>query len=262
LAEDNVINQKVALHLLDRMGYRANVAANGLEVLDALRRSEYDVILMDVQMPEMDGIETTRRIREYWSEQQQPYILAMTAHAMEGDRQWCLASGMDDYVGKPVQIADLVAKLLSVPQKQKRVSRGGEKPRRPLAKLPWEKEQPTENVPEILAFDRSVFEQFIAMMGEEAQSLLELFLNDIVDNLQVMRRAFLRGDSHMLAHVAHTLKSSSAQLGALRLSSLCQEIESLARQGGVDGADYLIQHIEQAAKQIEDEIRRTFPAAP
>jgi PAS domain S-box-containing protein len=111
LAEDNIVNQKVALRLLERMGYRADVAANGYEVLDALHRRHYDVILMDVQMPEMDGIEATSRIRAELPPKQQPYIVAMTAHAMEGDRRWCLAAGMDDYLGKPVRMEELAAKL-------------------------------------------------------------------------------------------------------------------------------------------------------
>ncbi len=111
LAEDNMVNQKVALRLLARLGYCADVAANGLEVLDALYRRRYDVVLMDVQMPDMDGIEATRRIRETWPPAQQPHIIAMTAHVMEGDRQWCLEAGMDDYVGKPVRLEDLTAKL-------------------------------------------------------------------------------------------------------------------------------------------------------
>ncbi len=113
LAEDNVINQKVARHLLDKLGYSADVAANGYEVLDALRRTAYDVVLMDVEMPDMDGIEATRRIRGEWHNSP-PYIIAMTAHAMDGAREWCLSVGMDDYLGKPVRVEDLVEKLRNV----------------------------------------------------------------------------------------------------------------------------------------------------
>ncbi len=111
LAEDNIINQKVALRLLEKMGYRADVAATGLEVLEALHRQPYDVVLMDVEMPDMDGVESTRRIREQWAVAQQPYIIAMTAHAMESDREWCLEMGMDAYLGKPVRVAALAEAL-------------------------------------------------------------------------------------------------------------------------------------------------------
>jgi PAS domain S-box-containing protein len=115
LAEDNIVNQKVALRLLEKMGYRADVAANGHEVLDALRQRFYDVVLMDVQMPEMDGIEATHRIRKRWPAEQQPHIIAMTAHTMEGDRQWCIDAGMNDYVGKPIHVQELIEKLMDAP---------------------------------------------------------------------------------------------------------------------------------------------------
>lgn len=106
LAEDNAVNQKVALHLLKRLGYRADVAGNGIEVLEALERQTYDVVFMDVQMPEMDGLTATRKICHNWNNER-PYIIAMTANAMQGDRQLCLDAGMDDYLSKPIRIEAL-----------------------------------------------------------------------------------------------------------------------------------------------------------
>ena len=103
LAEDNALNQKVAVRLLEKLGYRADVAANGFDVLDALKRQRYDVIFMDVQMPELDGLEASRRI----CRDQRPRIIAMTANAMEEDRQACLEAGMDDYLSKPVRLPNL-----------------------------------------------------------------------------------------------------------------------------------------------------------
>jgi len=111
LAEDNAVNQKLALRLLDRLGYRADLAANGLEVLDALQRQPYDVILMDVQMPEMDGLEATRRICTSPPPKGQPRIVAMTASAMQEDKNACYAAGMDDYVSKPVRVNELIETL-------------------------------------------------------------------------------------------------------------------------------------------------------
>ena len=111
LAEDNAINQKLALKVLERMGYRADVAANGLEAIAALERQPYDIVLMDVQMPELDGLEATRRIRERWPDGRGPRIVAMTANAMQGDREECLAAGMDDYLTKPIQVIELQATL-------------------------------------------------------------------------------------------------------------------------------------------------------
>lgn len=111
LVEDNLVNQKVASSILTRLGYRADIAANGLEALQAIRRQAYDVVLMDVQMPEMDGVEATNRIRSDRDMADQPYIIAMTAHALEGDREKYLGSGMDDYIAKPVRIEDIVKAL-------------------------------------------------------------------------------------------------------------------------------------------------------
>ncbi len=111
LAEDNVINQKVALKLLSRLGYRADLAGNGIEVIEALERQTYDLIFMDIQMPEMDGNEATRQVRAKWTQDRQPRIVAMTAHALEGDREKYLARGMDDYVSKPISVDALIAAL-------------------------------------------------------------------------------------------------------------------------------------------------------
>lgn len=114
LAEDNIVNQKVALRILDRMGYRADVANNGLEVLEALHRLSYDVILMDVQMPEMDGLEATRQICQRYADRlhlKKPRVIAMTANAMQGDREICLAAGMDDYITKPIRLEELIKAL-------------------------------------------------------------------------------------------------------------------------------------------------------
>jgi PAS domain S-box-containing protein len=112
LAEDNVVNQKVALLMLARLGYRADVAANGLEAIEALTRQQYDLVLMDVQMPEMDGLEAARRIQAKWPERRdRPWIIALTANAMQGDREACLEAGMDDYISKPIKTEDLAAAM-------------------------------------------------------------------------------------------------------------------------------------------------------
>ncbi len=111
LAEDNVVNQKLALRLLERLGYRADVAADGVEAIRALERQPYDVVFMDVQMPEMDGLEATRQICERWPAGRRPRIIAMTANALAEDREACLAAGMDDYLAKPIRVEELVAAL-------------------------------------------------------------------------------------------------------------------------------------------------------
>jgi CheY-like chemotaxis protein len=108
VAEDNLVNQKVIARILTRLGYRADIVGNGQEVIEAIGRLPYDLILMDVQMPQMDGLSATRRIRQIFADQKGPWIIAMTANAMQGDRESCLAAGMNDYISKPVQIELLI----------------------------------------------------------------------------------------------------------------------------------------------------------
>jgi CheY-like chemotaxis protein len=118
LAEDNVVNQKLALRILQQMGYRADLASNGLEAIESVERQPYDVVLMDVQMPEMDGLEATRRITAKWGLEARPRIVAMTANAMAGDREMCLAAGMDDYITKPIRVEQLIEALRQVPARK------------------------------------------------------------------------------------------------------------------------------------------------
>ena len=145
LAEDNVVNQKLALRLLAQMGYRADLAANGLEAIDAVERQTYDVVLMDVQMPEMDGFEASREINRRWPDERRPRLVAMTANAMEGDRELCTAAGMDDYVAKPIRVEELVAAL----ERCRSAPRCG----------------PSSGAPAVAAIDRTVVERLAATMG-------------------------------------------------------------------------------------------------
>jgi CheY-like chemotaxis protein len=114
LAEDNVVNQKLAMRLLQQMGYRADLASNGIEAIESVQRQAYDVVLMDVQMPELDGLDATRRICALMAARR-PRIVAMTANAMQGDREMCLEAGMDDYLTKPIRVDRLVEVLNAVP---------------------------------------------------------------------------------------------------------------------------------------------------
>ncbi len=120
LAEDTVVNQKLALRLLSQMGYRADLASNGIEAIESVERQPYDVVLMDVQMPEMDGLEATRQIVARWQDGERPRIVAMTANAMQGDRQMCLDAGMDDYITKPIRVDALIDALYQVTPRKDR----------------------------------------------------------------------------------------------------------------------------------------------
>jgi len=239
LAEDNVVNQKVALRILERLGYRADVAANGLEVLEALERQSYDVVLMDVQMPEMDGVEATRRLREQWPKERQQRIIAMTAHAMRGDRERYLAVGMDDYISKPVRVEELVEVLRKCSSNQ-RISKSANQQRFTAAGSSTGS-----------AIDSAVLEKFRAMMGEVASELIGLFLEDTPRLLADLREAVAQKDAERLQQAAHTLKSSSASLGAMGLSGLCRELEALGRAGTLEGAAEKVAQVEAEYERVK-----------
>jgi CheY-like chemotaxis protein/HPt (histidine-containing phosphotransfer) domain-containing protein len=235
VAEDNVINQQVALSFLERLGYRADVAANGLEVLLSLRRQPYDVVLMDVQMPEMDGLEATRRVRQLSPPElasgAQPRIIAMTANARREDYDICLAAGMDDYVSKPVQVEELVRALSKCrPRRQKA-------PRKPPEAAPMETIVEVES-PQLL--DPRALERLRTTLGRQADQmlpgLLDGFDHDVDRLLSEARQALEEGHTDDLRRAAHTLKSTSATFGAMALSAMARELEYLARDGMLEGA--------------------------
>lgn len=221
LAEDNVVNQKVAIHLLRRLGYRADVAGNGLEVLEALRRQPYDVVLMDVQMPEMDGLTATRRICEEWPYAERPWILAMTANAMKGDRDECLNAGMDDYISKPIHLeamSEALGKCEPLPRKTPSLS---------CSEAAERGVQPAEP-----AVDRRALQAICDMAGDDVSSFLveviDSYLQDAPMLLQAIQTTGANGDVAGLKQAAHTLKSTSATLGAKTLSELCKQLEAMA----------------------------------
>jgi PAS domain S-box-containing protein len=231
LAEDNTTNQKLALRLLQQMGYRADVAGNGLEVIEALARQPYDVVLMDVQMPEMDGLEATRQICQRWMPNERPHIIAMTANAMQGDRELCLAAGMDDYIAKPVRVHELVEALGKCPRHQK-----------------------GESVTGTNVIDRKVFDDLAASVGGDMAFLGELidtYLNDATELLAAMRRALADGNVEEFRRAAHSLKSNSANLGAMRLSALAKELEMMAKAGALDGAADTVAGAESEYAQVK-----------
>ncbi|MFZ5878853.1 MAG: response regulator [Chloroflexota bacterium] len=223
LAEDHPTNQKLALLTLARLGYRADVAANGLEALSALERQPYDVILMDMQMPELDGLEATRRIRARWPGETGPRIIAMTANATREDREACLAAGMDDYLAKPIRVYELVAALnRSLPAALLNMELAQAWP--PLrSTLP-----PSATPSPQPSFDPSALDRLLQLVGGDRHSLAELidsYLEDTSHLLADLRRAVETNDADLLRRSGHTIKSSSYDFGALALSQLGRQVE-------------------------------------
>ena len=246
VADDNETNQMVAVQILRRLGYHAEVAGNGSEALEAFRTLPFDLILMDCQMPQMDGYEATRAIRESerGSDRRIP-IIAATANAMRGDREKCLAAGMDDYLTKPVKLDDLKAVLERWASTKRAANAGAPAARRagatPTAPAPADgtpasapkrgpgkkKEEPSGPL------DPEVFGQLREADGGGGflAAIIDKFLEEAPARLAALREAADRADAQALVKAAHSLKGSAGTLGARDLSAMCGGLEESARAG-------------------------------
>jgi CheY-like chemotaxis protein len=250
LAEDNAINQKLALEVLRRLGYPADVAGNGLEAVESLERQWYDVVLMDVQMPEMDGLEATRAICRRWPKKRRPRIIALTANVMEEDRKACLAAGMDDYISKPIRVEELVRALSACrPLSQKHDEETALRPDPSVTKQENDKSKEPRQAAVIL--DPAALENLLGLVEGSTDFLAQLidtFLEDAPLMLKEMRRATQTGEAAILHREAHSLKSNSADFGATTLSVLCRELEMMGESATLEGA---IEKVGQAEAEYE-----------
>jgi CheY-like chemotaxis protein/HPt (histidine-containing phosphotransfer) domain-containing protein len=242
LAEDNAINQKVALRLLERLGYGADVVGDGRQALARLDHAAYDVILMDVQMPEMDGLEASRAICARWAARERPRVIAMTAEAMQGDRDKCLAAGMDDYIVKPVTLESLAAALAKC---------------RPLAAATAPEAAAAPPVEERIvagtALDRAVLDQLREDLGGTAalREVIRSFLDQTPSVLSALRDAAARADVPSIRRAAHMIKGTSSTLGARELSEQCAEIERVGQTGCIADAGSRVIAVEASYRTIE-----------
>jgi signal transduction histidine kinase/CheY-like chemotaxis protein/HPt (histidine-containing phosphotransfer) domain-containing protein len=243
LAEDNAINQNVALRLLERLGYAAEVVGDGRQVLARLDHAAYDVILMDVQMPEMDGLEASRAICARWAANRRPRIIAMTAEAMEGDRDKCLAAGMDDYIVKPVTLDRLAAALAKC--RPVAIATAPE----PAAVPPVEKQRIAPGT----ELDRDVLDQLREDLGGTAalREVIRSFLDQTPAALSALRDAAARADVASIRRAAHMIKGTSSILGARELSEQCAEIERVGQNGCIADAGARVIAVETSYRTIE-----------
>jgi len=256
LAEDNEVNQTVAKTLLQELGCNVRVALNGREAIHAYLHGGIDLILMDCQMPVLDGYDACKRIRQLEQEaadyrSARLPIVALTAHAMRGDREVCLNAGMDDYLSKPFSREQLVNMLhLYLPDYCKQVECS------PAPRSSQQKgEEEEEEVVSVL--DAEVLK---LLPGDSAMldKILTMFLSGLDDLMKLMESGVDQKDAGKVMHASHTLKSSSAMIGAAALSGLCKEIETISGNDNLAGVACMVQEARKAAQQLETEIRTHY----
>jgi signal transduction histidine kinase/DNA-binding response OmpR family regulator len=258
VAEDHPVNREVAILQLQQLGLPSNAVSNGLEALEAIARTQYTLLLMDCQMPEMDGYEATRqiRIREAGTGRRLP-IIAMTAHAMQGDRELCLAAGMDDYVSKPVTLEKLQAVLQPWMPRRKL---------QPPVAAPMADGGNSVRPAEAThgPVDLTVIVELRSMQGDDHEfmtRLIETYFAQTDILLKNMRAAAVRGDAETLRQAAHKLKGGSAVLGVKNLANICYDLELQGRSGSLHGAVEKIDLAETEYASVREALQHEITGA-
>jgi CheY-like chemotaxis protein/HPt (histidine-containing phosphotransfer) domain-containing protein len=245
LAEDNIVNQKVAVRQLLKLGYRADAVANGREAIEALGRIAYDLVLMDCQMPEMDGYEATAEIRRREGAARHTPIVAMTAHALEGDRAKCLAAGMDDYVSKPVRPEELAAVL-----------------ERFLADVAVSVEPAGATLEEISPpVDVARLHQMMGDDPEEVADILGVYLGQMAESLKRLTTAVESGDAVEVELIAHNCVGVSATCGMSAVVAPLRELERMGREKRLAGAGRLSAEVGREYERVRLFLQERFSHA-
>ena len=250
LADDYDVNQMVGARILQGFGYRCELAGNGLEVIQALERQPFDVVFLDVQMPEMDGYETARQIRKRWSDSERPRLVAMTANALRGDRDKCLEAGMDDYISKPVEISEVRRALEQSGNQIGAIAVANS------ASMPQEKpsESPIDwtRLKKMLGEDRGVVRDFV-----------ELYLRQTSAQLAQLSGAVIAENASDAANLAHRCKGASATCGIHAMAEPMARLERAAKsQDWPSGSRHLTEAQEAFAnveKLLIDRFRSSEP---
>ena len=253
LAEDDTVSQKLLVHLLQKIDCRTDVVGDGRAALQALERQPYDIVLLDVQMPEMDGLVVARSICQHWPKDQRPYMIAVTANALQGDREECLNAGMDDYISKPVQEEELIQAL----DRCRALPRPITAPTMLTPAIAQATSLPdtglAESAPE--AIDLQALGKVRAMLGGSASQLfgelIDIYLNDTAELLATLHAAVARSDATTLRRAAHKLRSGSVFLGATTLAGLCDEVDQLAGTGTPANSTEWVQRTEAEFARVK-----------
>ncbi|MBR8829779.1 MAG: Sensor histidine kinase RcsC [Chroococcopsis gigantea SAG 12.99] len=250
VAEDNTINQQVLVLMLQKLGYRADVVGNGNEAIAALKTARYNLILMDVEMPEKDGLSATSEIRELWCDQKQPWIIAVTAYAMQGDREKCLAAGMNDYISKPIQKTELIEAI-------ERAAMGLQLDNSPMIEtISPSTLTPLENID---VLDVKILDSIRQMAGSKAKVIIPKIINDYFQSsphlLQQIKSAIDNRDPDSLRKSAHSLGSSSASLGAMEFAKQCKVLENIGRGGTTEGTETVWQELGRTYEMVKSALQ-------
>ncbi|MEO1559029.1 MAG: response regulator, partial [Cyanobacteria bacterium J06632_19] len=255
LVEDMPLNQKVALHMLKKLGYSADIAANGIEALASLRHQEYDIVFMDVQMPEMDGLQATRCICKEWLPPLRPWIIAMTANAMQGDREECLNAGMNDYLSKPVRIDALIQTFHNYKSLQHSLNPDSD------STAVFNREKSELNFDSVI--DIQILQELKDMAGDDADEMLaeliDSYLEDAPPKLQEIRYSLERDNAEALRNSAHALKSLSVTIGAVLLAGVCTELEAIGRSGTISNTFNLVKKLDLEYQQVKTALKEHYP---
>jgi PAS domain S-box-containing protein len=254
LAEDNAANQHLARRLLEKRGHIVTVVANGREAIDAVRRERFDVVLMDVQMPEMDGYEATAAIRagETPGGRRLP-IIALTAHAISGDRQRCLEAGMDDYLSKPIRKEDLYEKVERWGAVQ--TSTPAEN-----AIEPQSHAMDPGNALQLTVVDMARLKNLTGDDPALISEVAEIFLTESEDLMQTIRDSLAERDAETLSKAAHSLKGSVANFGADRAFEAARSVEMASRNNELDGLDAAVQALAEQVDAVRNDLERLLMA--
>ena len=253
LAEDNPVNQRVATTLLENEGHIIDVVGNGKDAVQKIKENQYNIILMDVQMPIMDGFEATRQIRTWEAEKKHIPIIAMTAHAMKGDRERCLEAGMDDYLSKPIDKRSLFTLI-------QRWSNEMQKTDAPtsllLDKKPAPAAQPQTGVPSKNSPAVDIKDALPRFGNDMAffKEMSEDFLKKLPEQIAEIKEAITHSDTEKIYHIAHNLKGVSSTFSANKLAKLSATLEEEGKKGKLNQIDNLINDIEEEAQKVNKEL--------
>jgi CheY-like chemotaxis protein/HPt (histidine-containing phosphotransfer) domain-containing protein len=253
VAEDNPVNQAVVAQMLRKRGYSADIVSDGRQAVERLLEGSYAAVLMDCQMPELDGYEATGEIRRREGDGPHIPIVAMTAHAMEGDREKCLAAGMDDYVSKPLRSDTLEAAL-------ERCIPGAANGAAAAATAAGGNGHGPDAEG---AVDRSVLLALSEMSDEDddlLRDLIELFLEQTPPQLLALRQAAEAADADALREAAHAMRGSSVTLGAGRMTGLCRDLEALGSAGDTGAAAELVSRLEASFLEVSEALEGELAA--